>query len=167
MAAKPHYFNIVLGEADPPMPEVDVDLTIRDAQPSDAAALAGLMGELGYPTSEADMRLRLEQIATDERYRAFVAVQETQVCGMIGTFACYSFEHNDPGGRILALVVASDSRRSGIARRLMAAAEQDFAERKITRIAVNTRFERSDAHQFYEALGYQRNGFRFVKTLAL
>jgi len=87
------------------------------------------------------------------------------VCGMIGTFACHSFEHNDLGGRILALVVASDSRRRGIARRLMAAAEQDFAERKIMRIAVNTRFERNDAHQFYEALGYQRNGFRFVKTL--
>ena len=165
MAAKPHYFNIVLGEADPPMPEVDVDLTIRDAQPSDAAALAGLMGELGYPTSEADMRLRLEQVATDERYRAFVAAQETQVCGVIGTFACHSFEHNDLGGRILALVVTRESRRSGVARRLIAAAEKDFAQRKITRVAVDTRFERKDAHAFYESLGYTSNGFRFVKNL--
>jgi hypothetical protein len=32
--------------------------------------------------------------------------------------------------------------------------------------AVNTRFERKDAHQFYESLGYTRNGFRFVKNLA-
>jgi ribosomal protein S18 acetylase RimI-like enzyme len=142
-----------------------VDLTIRAARTSDAAALARLMCELGYETSASEMQSRLEKILPDSHYYALVAVEQGKVCGMIGTFACHSFEHNDSGGRILALVVASDSRRRGIARRLMAAAEQNFAERKITRIAVNTRFERNDAHQFYEALGYQRNGFRFVKTL--
>src|SRR5207245_1214492 len=99
-------------------------------------------------------------------YRTFVAVEQGRVRGMIGTFALYSFEHNDLGGRILALVVTKDSRRSGVARRPIAAAEKDFAQRNITRIAVNTRFERKDAHEFYESLGYTRNGFRFVKNLA-
>ena len=143
----------------------DVDLTIRDAALTDASALAGLMSELGYPANEADMQLRLEQIAADERYRTFVAVRRGEVCGMIGTFACHTFEHDDLGGRILALVVTKDSRRSGVARRLIAAAENDFAKRNITRVAVDTRFERSDAHTFYESLGYSRNGYRFVKTL--
>jgi ribosomal protein S18 acetylase RimI-like enzyme len=165
MAAKPHYFNIVLGEADPPMPEVDVDLTIRDAQPSDAAALAGLMGELGYQTSEAEMQSRLQKILPDPHFSTFVAVDRGRVRGMIGTIACHSFEHNDLGGRILALVVTRESRRSGVARRLIAAAEKDFAQRKITRVAVDTRFERKDAHAFYESLGYTSNGFRFVKNL--
>jgi GNAT superfamily N-acetyltransferase len=145
--------------------QVDVDVTIRAAELSDAAALAGLMCELGYDTTEAEMLLRLKRLLPDERYRTFVAERAGRVCGMIGTVANYSFEHNDLGGRILALVVTSNSRRSGIARRLMAAVEKDFAERKITRSAVNTRFEREDAHRFYEAIGYQRNGFRFVKTL--
>jgi len=72
---------------------------------------------------------------------------------------------NDLGGRILALVVAKHARRSGVARQLITAAEQDFAQRNITRIAVNTRFERKDAHAFYESLGYTRSGFRFVKNL--
>jgi ribosomal protein S18 acetylase RimI-like enzyme len=148
------------------MREVDVDLTIRAAQLSDAAALAGLMCELGYETSESEMQSRLQKILPDPHFSTFVATEEGVVCGMIGTIACYSFEHNDLGGRILALVVTKDARRRGIARRLIAAAEQHFARRKITRIAVNTRFERKDAHQFYEAFGYQRNGFRFVKTLS-
>jgi len=143
-----------------------VDLTIRAAQITDAAALAGLMCELGYDTTEAEMQRRLERILPDERYRTFVAVRYLRVRGMIGTLASYSFEHNDLGGRILALVVSGDSRRSGIARQLMAAAEEDFAHRKITRIAVNARFERKDAHQFYELLGYRRNGFRFVKVVS-
>jgi len=124
------------------------------------------MTELGYETTEPEMRARFEHIALDERYRTFVAVRNQQVCGMIGTMASHSFEHNDRGGRILALVVSKGVRRGGVARRLIAVAERDFAQRNITRIAVNTRFERHDAHQFYENLGYARNGFRFVKTLS-
>ena len=143
-----------------------VDLMIRAACTSDGAALAGLMCELGYQTSESEMQSRLEKILPDPHYCTLVAVAEDRVCGMIGTFARYSFEHNDPGGRILALVVAKASRRSSIGRRLVAAAENDFVQRNITRIAVNTRCQRKDAHQFYESLGYTRNGFRFVKNLA-
>jgi GNAT superfamily N-acetyltransferase len=144
----------------------DVDVTIRAAEASDASALAGLMCELGYETTESEMQARFAQIAADERYRTFVAVGNGRVCGMIGTIASYSFEHNDLGGRILALVVTKDSRRRGVARWLIAAAEKDFARRNISRIAVNTRFERNDAHLFYESAGYRRNGFRFVKDLA-
>ena len=144
-----------------------VDLMIRAACTSDAAALAGLMCELGYQTSKSEMQSRLEKILPDPHYCTLVAVAEDRVCGMIGAFACYSFEHNDLGGRILALVVTKGSRRSGVARRLIAAAENDFVQRNITRIAVNTRFERKDAHVFYERVGYRRNGFRFVKKLSV
>jgi GNAT superfamily N-acetyltransferase len=84
---------------------------------------------------------------------------------MIGTFCCYSYEHNNPGGRVLALVVAEEMRGRGVGAALIAAAENDFAERNIRRIAVNTRFERTEAHEFYEKAGYVRNGFRFVKEL--
>lgn len=144
-----------------------VDLAIRAAEKSDAAALAGLMGELGYETSTSEMQMRLEKIAGDERYRTFVAVEEGIVRGMIATFSYYTLEHNDLGGRILALVVTKDSQRSGVGRRLIQAAERDFEQRTIRRIAVNTRFERNEAHEFYESLGYSRNGFRFVKSLSL
>ena len=142
-----------------------LDLAIRVAEMNDAAALAPLMCELGYETTKSEMQTRMERIATDERYRTFVAVRDGDVCGMIGTLACPSYEHNDTSGRILALVTSREARRAGIGRALIAAAERDFAQRKIKRIAVNTRLSRQDAHKFYEALGYQRNGWRFVKQL--
>jgi hypothetical protein len=97
--------------------EGDVDLTIRHAQPGDAAVLAQLMCELGYETTKSEMQMRAEQIASDQRYRTFVAVRDGKVCGMIGTFAYYSFVHNDPCGRIVALVVRKDSRRLAVGRR--------------------------------------------------
>jgi hypothetical protein len=32
---------------------------------------------------------------------------------------------------------------------------------------LNTRLTREDAHKFYETLGYERNGWRFVKQLSV
>ena len=109
--------------------------------------------------------MRMERIAADDYYRTFVAVLDGKVCGMIGTLACPSYEYNDPGGRILALATLGTMRRRGIGRALIATAEKDFTQRGIRRVAVNTRLAREDAHKFYESLGYERNGWRFVKRL--
>jgi len=147
--------------------ERSVDLTIRVAETDDAAALTQLMCELGYETTKSEMQVRLERIAADERYRTFVAVHAGEVCGMIGTLASFSYEHNDPGGRILALVTLKTMRRCGIGRALIATAEKDFVQREIRRVALNTRLRRDDAHKFYESLGYERNGWRFVKQLSV
>jgi ribosomal protein S18 acetylase RimI-like enzyme len=141
--------------------------TIRHAKLRDAPGLAALMCELGYETSSSEMRRRLKSILSDVRYCTLVAESDGKVCGMIGTFAYYSFVHNDPCGRIVALVVSKESRRLGVGRRLVAAVEKDFARRAIKRIALDTRLTRKDAHRFYESLGYERNGWRFVKELRL
>jgi len=149
------------------MPLEDVDLIIRYAQPGDAAAVAQLMCELGYETTKSEMQMRLQRIATDERCRTFVAVSDGNVCGMIGTLTYPSIEHNDPSGRIVALVILRTMRRRGIGRALLATAEKDFAQRGIRRIALNTQLAREDAHKFYESLSYERNGWRFVKQLSV
>jgi ribosomal protein S18 acetylase RimI-like enzyme len=145
--------------------EGDVDLTIRSAQIGDAAALAQLMCELGYETTTAEMRVRLRSVLGDARYSTIVAEIDDQVCGMIGTLTHASHEHKDCSGKIIALVVSKKQRRSGVGRALIAAAEKDFARRNVTRVTLTTRFERESAHQFYEALGYSRTGFRFAKSL--
>ena len=144
-----------------------LDLTVRVAEMNDAVALAQLRCELGYETTKSEMQMRMERIATDERYRTFVAVLDGKVYGMIGTLTCPSYEHNDPGGRILALATLSTMRRRGIGRALIATAENDFACRGIRRVALHTRLAREDAHKFYESLGYERNGWRFVKQLSM
>jgi ribosomal protein S18 acetylase RimI-like enzyme len=132
---------------------------------SDAPALAALMCELDYETTRAEMRQRLKSILRDARFRTFVAEINNTVCGMIGTLTHPSYEHDDLSAKIVALVVSKNQRRSGIGRALVFAAEKDFAERKVTRVSLTTRFTRKGAHQFYEALGYSRTGFRFAKDL--
>ena len=143
------------------------DLTIRVAEVNDASALAQLMCELGYETTKSEMQIRMKRIATDERFRTFVAVRDGKVCAMIGTLTYPSYEHNDPSGQILALVILRTMRRHGIGRVLIATAEKDFAQRGIRRIALNTRLARDDTHKFYESVGYERNGWRFLKQLSV
>jgi len=142
-----------------------VSLTIRDAKLSDAPALAALMCELGYKTSNVEMDSRLQAILGNASYSTIVAEIDNKLCGMIGTLTHASHEHNDPSGKIIALVVSRRQRRSGVGRALIAAAENDFARRNVSRVTLTTRFEREEAHQFYEALGYSRTGFRFAKSL--
>jgi ribosomal protein S18 acetylase RimI-like enzyme len=145
----------------------DVDLTIRAPEAGDMEALADLMTQLGYETRTSEMQMRMETILANKNYATFVAVSEGKVCGMIGTYTCYTYEHNNPSARILALIVADKMRGRGVGQALIAAAEKDLAQKNIRRVAVNTRFERTRAHEFYEKLGYTKNGFRLVKELPM
>jgi ribosomal protein S18 acetylase RimI-like enzyme len=141
------------------------DVGIRDARLSDVVELAALACELGYKTTDVEMATRLKTILKDARYKTLVAEIGGKLCGMIGTVAHSSYLHNDFSGRIIALVVSNKMRKRGVGRKLVAAVEKDFLERKITRVTLTTRFEREEAHRFYEKLGYARTGFRFGRNL--
>jgi len=144
---------------------LDTGWWIRDAEVNDAPELAMLMCELGYETDPTEMEARLELILSNPAYKTFVAIRDGSVCGMIGTLTYPSYEHNDASGRILALVTSSTARRRGIGRALIATVEKDFAQRGIRRVSLDTRLTREEAHKFYQLLGYERNGWRFVKQL--
>ena len=144
---------------------LDTGWWIRDAEVNDAPELAMLMCELGYETDPTEMEARLELILSNSAYKTFVAIRDGSVCGMIGTLTYPSYEHNDASGRILALVTSGTARRRGIGRALIATAEKDFGQRGIGRVSLDTRLTREDAQKFYELLGYERNGWRFVKQL--
>ena len=145
----------------------NVDVAVRAVEAADVEALADLMTQLGYETRASEMQMRMETILANKNYATLVAVSGGKVCGMIGTFTCYSYEHNNPGGRILALVVSEKMRGRGVGEALIAAAERDLAQKNITRVAVDTHFRRTQAHEFYEKLGYEKNGFRLVKELPM
>ena len=144
-----------------------VDLAIRRAEIADAAALADLMTQLGYPTRPSEMEMRMETICADRNYATFVAVSGGKVRGMIGTFSRYTYEHNGASAIILALVVSDTMRGRGVGHALVATAENDLAARNIRRVSVNARFERTEAHEFYEGLGYKKNGFRLIKEMPM
>ncbi|HJX97662.1 MAG TPA: GNAT family N-acetyltransferase [Chthoniobacterales bacterium] len=142
-----------------------VELTVRAPEAGDMEALADLMTQLGYETRTSEMQMRMETIMANKQYATFVAVSEGKVCGMIGTRISYSYEHNNPGAAILALIVSENMRGRGVGEALVTAAENDLTQKNIRRLAVYTHFRRTRAHEFYEKMGYEKNGFRLVKEL--
>jgi ribosomal protein S18 acetylase RimI-like enzyme len=141
-------------------------IAIRSATLADSEPLAGLMTELGYPTSSRQMEQRLTFILGDVSYRTFVACDGDAIVGIVGTRIGPMYEIDDPYGQIMALVVSETNRRQGVGVRLVEAAESHFIERGAALSIVTSANRRADAHAFYERHGYAFDGRRYKKTLA-
>ena len=139
---------------------------IRDAGPDDAAAVAGLLGELGYPTGPEHAALRLERLFEDPTAHAFVAVSGDDVVGLATARVEHLIELDEPVCRLTSLVVAERARRRGVGRSLVAAVESHAAAHGCDLVILTTANRREGAHAFYERLGYAWTGRRFTKRLS-
>jgi N-acetylglutamate synthase-like GNAT family acetyltransferase len=138
---------------------------IRDARPRDAEAIAALLGELGYPSQEAGVARRLERISSDASSRLFVAEVDGEVAGLAGLHVLPLIEHDEVGCMLTAMVVSEPFRRRGVGGELLGAIEREARSRGCTRLVLGSADRRADAHAFYEFLGFETTGRRFVKAL--
>lgn len=141
-------------------------IEIRLAQRRDAASVAALLGELGYPSSPEQATERLERIAADPSMWVIVAEAGSELAGLGALHVQNLVERDEPGCQVAALVVGQRFRRRGIGELLMQALEDEARRRGGKVIALNTAHRRADAHAFYEALGYEHTGRRYAKKLA-
>ena len=140
-------------------------LTIRDGRAGDVAAIAELLRQLGYPADEAAVRGRLERLAASGD-RVLVAAADGRVVGLATLHVSPSIEHDDPAGKLTALVVDQDHRGRGVGRALVEAMESEARARGCAVFFLTTAERRGDAHAFYERVGLEYTGRRYAKTLA-
>jgi GNAT superfamily N-acetyltransferase len=138
---------------------------IRDARPADAAAIADLLGDLGYPAEAAPVQRRLERIAHDPSSKLFVAEVSGEIAGLGGLHVLPLVEHDELGCMLTAMVVGAEHRRQGIGAELLRAVEREARSRGCNRLVLGSADRRADAHAFYESLGFEVTGRRFVKPL--
>lgn len=134
-------------------------LKIRLAKIGDAARLADLSSQLGYPATPAQIRHRLRGIRTAAQHALFVA--ETNDAGVIGWIhvSKQPLLEVEIRGEINGLVVAERHRSRGAGARLLATAEDWARKHGCKGMSVRSNVVRERAHQFYE-----RNGFEHYKT---
>lgn len=137
---------------------------IRPYTAADAPGMVPLMADLGYPADAGEIAARLGRMP-EETYLTLVALVDGTPAGFIGVAVMPVYEHPHPIGWILALAVRADFQRRGIGRGLIAAAEECLARRGVPDLRVHSGLQRSEAHRFYEALGYSKTGYRFRKAL--
>ena len=143
----------------------DETVTVRRASASDAVALAALVGELGYPAEPDAMPTRLAALQRSGHVVALVAEADGRVIGLVTAHVMTTIHSPSPVALLTALVVAASARGLGAGRQLVAAVEQWARGHGVVRIAVTSGAQRTDAHQFYERIGYARTGVRFGKLL--
>ena len=141
------------------------ELRVRVAGKEDAGALAGLMTELGYPSSVEEMRRRFGSISTDPSYETFVVESGKEVVGMVGIRLERIYEADGSCARIMALIVSSEHRGLGAGQALISAAEEWAMRRGAKTIVLTTHKRRTGAHRFYRNMGYEATGYRFYKSL--
>jgi GNAT superfamily N-acetyltransferase len=141
-------------------------VTVRAAEERDAAAMAELATHLGYPNTEDEMRPRMARLSADPRYQALVAERDGRVVGFAGLGINASWVYDEPMVWLLALVVAPDEQGRGTGAALVRAGEAWAREHGGHKLMLTTALRRAGAHRFYERLGYEETGKRYVKTLA-
>jgi GNAT superfamily N-acetyltransferase len=138
-------------------------LNIRPAGLADADRLAKLMEQLGYPTGASQMEERLKGILPCADYQTFVAEISNHIVGMIGLHIGHYYEKDGLYAQIVALVVQQGFQGQHIGSSLVAESERWLQEHGINTVIVNSGNTRIAAHRFYEHIGYQATGIRFVK----
>jgi GNAT superfamily N-acetyltransferase len=135
------------------------ELKIRRAKSADAPRLADLAGQLGYPTTTAQLRERLRRIQPASQHTIFVA--ESAKDGVIGWLhvSRQPLLEEELRAEVNGLVVADGQRSLGAGARLLAAAEDWARKRGCKGMSVRSNVIRERAHRFYE-----RNGYEHYKT---
>lgn len=139
--------------------------TVRDAADGDSAAIAQLLGQLGYPALAERVPGRLRRMRAEPGQRVLVAVEGDRLVGLATVIVRHVIVDDAPFARLAALVVADDRRGRGFGRALVDAAEEYARDRGCSAIEVTSGDHRPDAHEFYRALGFEERPRRFVKRL--
>jgi len=127
---------------------------IRPATPADARALAALSGELGYPSSVAQVRARLCLLDDPER-TLLVAESAGVLAGFIDVHVQRTVEQ-DPHAEVGGLVVRDGHRGRGLGAALVNAAADWGRARSLGLLWIRANLARVGPHEFYEAIGGRR-----------
>lgn len=146
------------------MPEYQV----RTANFSDICNISDLCSQLGYQTTQEQILERLKVLLNLPDHAIFVITyQKNQIAiGWVHVLLVQYLE-TEKFAEIGGLVIDHQHRKSGLGKQLMNEAENWVRDQGVSTIRLRSNTIRSEAHKFYEKIGYQnqKSQFTFVKQL--
>jgi len=140
---------------------------LRRARLEDAAEIARLVTELGYPVETEAIFRRLQALLVHPDHLVTVAAgPNDHLSGVIMA------EHRalllyGAQVEIMGLSVGSDVRRMGVGRALVKAVEDWARQFGHSKIVVRSNVIRPESHPFYEKIGYERRKTQHVYARSL
>jgi GNAT superfamily N-acetyltransferase len=143
------------------------EIVIREATEQDLPAVlhayssAGI--DAGQSFTEEEARQHLAHFRTYPSYRVFVALEGGTFAG---TYALLIFDNLAKRGARTGIVedvaVLPERQGHGVGRAMMEHARAECRAGGCYKLALSSNLKRPGAHQFYEALGFERHGYSFV-----
>ncbi len=147
----------------------EISNMIRNVQIPDANILEHICRtSLGHETTETLIVQRIRELSNNPCY--YIAVYEDdathQVLGFIQAER-YNLIYGDNGCNVIALAVLEDAQNQGIGKQLLKSLEKLAAQEGYAFIRVNCNTIRTDAHAFYQQMGYDcdKTQKRFIRKI--
>lgn len=138
-----------------------VNHDVRSMNSDDAIYISDLMCELGYSAAPEEIIHRYEALMKWPFELMLVAVVEGRVVGFCHVSGVKNFASSGYG-EILELVVKAENRRNGIGSDLIKKASEWVLLSGFDRVRLRSGVHRTDAHKFYEKLGFSKEKASFA-----
>ncbi len=145
------------------MPE---SIKLREAQKSDAAELSRLFGVLGFPIEQSKIEANWDEWLNTGNRGIVAEGADGNLLGVITTHRKIVLHRSYPVGRIMLLVVDTPAQGHGVGKSLLRAAELALEEQGCKLVEITSRLQLTEAHGFYEHLGYSRTSLRLPRKSA-
>ena len=128
--------------------------TIREMGPMDIAVCRLLLLQLGYDLDLQETKRRYDAIKQKQDHAILVGEQDGRVIALLHLYERPAFD-KPPEVIVQALVVDRNCRGTGVGKKMMNMAERWALDRGFSSVALTSRVSRSDAHSFYNRIGYK------------
>ena len=129
-------------------------IEVREMTVEDAQAVNSLSQLLGYPLSNQETLLNITAVVKSNDHSAFVAILENNIVGWIGAAHTIMIEVM-PHCEINGLVIDENHRTKGIGKLLIEKVKQWAREKGSDKLSLRCNVKRTEAHLFYEHLGFK------------
>lgn len=137
-------------------------MNIREAHAKDAAAISGLLEQLGYPCTVESAIDKIEAHKKDG-YRLFVYDNKDAVGGFVALHWYHAAHLPAPVAHITAFCVDSSLQGKGIGSQLLQFAEKLLKDLGCYKVEITSNKRRRATHQYYLHRQYQQTSEHFVK----
>ena len=143
---------------------------IREIAPNDAPVVWEIITRsLGYTCDKEVVARRIEQLADDPHYLSLLYADDEsgEVLGFIHAVR-YDTLHSEGGWDVISLAVLPEAQSRGVGKALLSAFEGCVLDNGGRFVRLNSSVQRTEAHGFYEHLGYDCDKVQkhFIKRLA-
>jgi GNAT superfamily N-acetyltransferase len=142
-------------------------MPVRPMIRADLEAVTRLCAQLGYPSTMEQIERRFSLLEADPEAGLYVADAATGgIVGWVYVRGVRSMT-SDPRAEIWGLIVDADHRVAGVGAALMRHAEQWAREQGYADVRLHSNVVRTEAHRFYQGLGYQITKTSYVLSKPL